>query len=76
MVMHAAGISTLLVQKLFQEMQDRRTSARVQSVYITAFQILGEAVQDLLQTPAPAALSKQQRSKGKQCLVKVTEPLH
>ena len=61
-----AGVSGMLVQKLLEEMQDDCLPTKVQSVYMTAFQILGESIQDLLQTPAPGATDKQQTGKGDQ----------
>ncbi|KAL0034861.1 hypothetical protein WJX77_010604 [Trebouxia sp. C0004] len=45
----STGLSTILVESLFLEIQQRQLPAEVQSVYVTAFQIMNETIQDLLQ---------------------------
>lgn len=59
-----AGVSSLLVDSLFSEIQQQRLPAEVQSVYVTAFQIMNETIQDLLHTHMPVSDSKQQQKKG------------
>ena len=54
----------MLVDTLFSEMQQQRLPAQVHSVYVTAFQIVDETIQDLLQSQQPDDHTKQQSSKG------------
>ena len=54
----------MLVDALFSEMQQQQVPVQVQSVYVTAFQIVDETIQDLLQTQQPADHPKQRSSKG------------
>ena len=60
-----AGLGVTLVESLFLEIQQRRLPAEVHSVYVTAFQIMNETIQDLLQTHGAEADTKQ-RKKGKE----------
>jgi len=55
------------VESLFLEIQQRRLPAEVQSVYVTAFQIMNETVQDLLQMREAEAEVKQSHRRGKEC---------
>ncbi len=52
---------------MFLEIQQRRLPAEVQSVYVTAFQIMNETVQDLLQMREAEAEVKQSHRRGKGC---------
>ena len=54
----------MLVEALFSEMQQQRVASQVQSVYVTAFQIMDETIQDLLQPQQPDADSRQHRRRG------------
>ena len=54
----------MLVEALFSEMQQQRLPAQVHSVYVTAFQIVNESIQDLLQTQQPDAGAKPRHLKG------------
>lgn len=54
----------MLVDTLFSEMQQQRLPAQVQSVYMTAFQIVNETIQDLVQPQQPTDDAKQWSSKG------------
>lgn len=58
------GVSAMLVDTLFSEMQQQRLPAQVQSVYMTAFQIVNETIQDLVQSQQSDADAKQWSSKG------------
>ncbi|KAL0051815.1 hypothetical protein WJX82_002647 [Trebouxia sp. C0006] len=58
------GLSTTLVESLFLEIQQRRLPAEVQSVYVTAFQIMNETIQDLLQMREAEADAKQSHRRG------------
>lgn len=62
----AAGLSTTLVENLFLEIQQRRLPAEVQSVYVTAFQIMNETIQDLLQMHEAEADAKQSHRRGQE----------
>lgn len=59
----------MLVDTLFSEMQQQRLPAQVQSVYMTAFQIVNETIQDLVQTQQFADGSKQWPSRGQLTLL-------
>ena len=52
---------------MFLEIQQRRLPAEVQSVYVTAFQIMNETIQDLLQMREAEAEVKQSHRRGKGC---------
>ena len=54
----------MLVESLFSEMNQQRLGAQVHSVYVTAFQIVNESIQDLLQTRHPGADPNQRHVKG------------
>lgn len=54
----------MLVDTLFSEMQQQRLPAQVQSVYMTAFQIVNETIQDLVQTQQPEVDPTHLSSKG------------
>lgn len=54
----------MLVETLFSEMKQRRLPAEVHSVYVTAFQIVNESIQDLVQTQHPGAGAHQPHLKG------------
>ena len=54
----------MLADMLFSEMQQQRLPVQVRSVYMTAFQIVDETIQDLLQTQQPGDHTKQRSSKG------------
>lgn len=56
-----------MVESLFLEIQQRRLPAEVQSVYVTAFQIMNETIQDLLQMREAEADAKQSHRRGKGC---------
>ena len=58
------GVSALLVESLFSEMQQPRLAVEVHSVYVTAFQIVNESIQDLLQTQNPSADPAQRHLHG------------
>ena len=53
------------MESLFLEIQQRRLPAEVQSVYVTAFQIMNEAIQDLLQMREAETDVKQSHRRGK-----------
>ena len=55
------------MESLFLEIQQRRLPAEVQSVYVTAFQIMNETIQDLLQMREVEADAKQSHRRGKEC---------
>ncbi|KAL0028659.1 hypothetical protein WJX79_008659 [Trebouxia sp. C0005] len=63
-VSSSTGVSTTLVESLFLEIQQRRLPAEVQSVYVTAFQIMNETIQDLLQIREAEADAKQSHKRG------------
>ena len=54
----------MLADMLFSEMQQQRLPVQVRSVYMTAFQIVDETIQDLLQTQQPGDHTQQRSSKG------------
>ena len=56
----------MLVDTLFSEMQQQRLPVQVHSVYVTAFQIVDETIQDLLQRQQPDDHPQQRSSKGQQ----------
>ena len=55
------------MESLFLEIQQRRLPAEVQSVYVTAFQIMNETIQDLLQMREAEVEVKQSHRRGKGC---------
>lgn len=54
----------MLVNSLLSEMMQQRLGTQVHSVYVTAFQIVNESIQDLLQTQHAGADRRQRRLKG------------
>ena len=55
------------MESLFLDIQQRRLPAEVQSVYVTAFQIVNETIQDLLQMREAEAELKQSHNRRKGC---------
>lgn len=49
-----AGLAQALVDELFSQIEQDQEE-RVQSVHVTAFQIMDERISDLLQAPPPVA---------------------
>lgn len=58
------GVSGMLADMLFSEMQQQRLPVQVRSVYMTAFQIVDETIKDLLHTQQPGDHTKQRSSQG------------
>ena len=58
------GLSQALVDRLFYQIDQGQQPAQVHSVYMTAFQIQDERIQDLLQAQPSISSARQLQRKG------------